>query len=243
MSHHTWRAEGVRRIAPQKLSIMVRDKFVCQYCGINLLRDVSTFYHASIDHLTPRSKGGDNEPDNLVTCCRTCNELKSDYAAEGVENAKQFVAGKRLAFTSYLYRVAKSMGISLKNERSQPASFHDDAIAAVAHFTALVSVVSSQLTAMDLAATRAIAQLDSVGEIVLAIDPICSAPREVFTDIPRDDAFRALVAAETDPGKEPADDQVDHDDAADNPNADSGLPGNPFRPGSFVHRLYATRST
>jgi hypothetical protein len=33
---------------------------------------------ASVDHLTPVSRGGTNEEENLITACRRCNGLKKD---------------------------------------------------------------------------------------------------------------------------------------------------------------------
>ena len=42
----------------------------CIYCG-----DVSE----SIDHLFPRSKGGETITSNCVPCCLACNGRKSDY--------------------------------------------------------------------------------------------------------------------------------------------------------------------
>lgn len=41
----------------------------CAYCGTspNFL---------TIDHVTPRSQGGTNEPDNLLPACKNCNESK-----------------------------------------------------------------------------------------------------------------------------------------------------------------------
>ena len=34
------------------------------------------------DHLTPRSRGGTNDPDNVVLACRQCNEDKGDLDLE-----------------------------------------------------------------------------------------------------------------------------------------------------------------
>lgn len=49
--------------------IFERDGDACVYCGSadNLV----------IDHLIPVSRGGDSEPDNLVTACKSCNSGKS----------------------------------------------------------------------------------------------------------------------------------------------------------------------
>lgn len=46
--------------------IYARDKWACAWCGA---RGVPL----SLDHYVPRSRGGDNSPGNLLTCCLKCN--------------------------------------------------------------------------------------------------------------------------------------------------------------------------
>lgn len=46
--------------------IMERDGHRCVWCG-----DVEGPFH--IDHVWPWSRGGGNEPENLVTACQKCN--------------------------------------------------------------------------------------------------------------------------------------------------------------------------
>lgn len=45
----------------------------CVYCGKRL-----PFRKATVDHLIPQTKGGENTLDNLVVACQTCNEEKKD---------------------------------------------------------------------------------------------------------------------------------------------------------------------
>lgn len=53
-------------------NVMLRDAHQCQYCGKRPpLRDLN------IDHVLPRSRGGGDAWDNLVTACRICNLRKS----------------------------------------------------------------------------------------------------------------------------------------------------------------------
>ena len=54
-----------------RFDIFRRDKFTCQYCG-QKPPDVVL----EVDHLTPVSKGGGDEPENLVTSCFDCNRGK-----------------------------------------------------------------------------------------------------------------------------------------------------------------------
>lgn len=55
------------RTAP-RMFVFRRDGYRCVYCGSN--NDLT------LDHLTPFSRGGDESPENLVTCCRSCNSRK-----------------------------------------------------------------------------------------------------------------------------------------------------------------------
>jgi len=57
----------------RRLRIYMRDKFRCQYCG-----DKKTAAELTLDHILPRSRGGDNSPVNIVTACLQCNNRKRD---------------------------------------------------------------------------------------------------------------------------------------------------------------------
>ena len=47
---------------------------VCWYCG----KKVDNPKELTIDHIIPRSKGGDNSMDNIFMVCKTCNSSKRD---------------------------------------------------------------------------------------------------------------------------------------------------------------------
>ncbi len=52
-------------------NLMFRDQHQCQYCGKQPpVRDLN------IDHVQPRSRGGPDSWENLVTACRVCNLRK-----------------------------------------------------------------------------------------------------------------------------------------------------------------------
>jgi len=53
--------------------LFARDGGRCQYCDRELARGIST-----IDHIMPRSRGGDTSWENCVTCCPTCNVKKGN---------------------------------------------------------------------------------------------------------------------------------------------------------------------
>ena len=61
-------ASGMKR-----LRIYMRDKFRCQYCG-----EKKTAAELTLDHIMPRSRGGDNSPVNIVTACVACNNRKGN---------------------------------------------------------------------------------------------------------------------------------------------------------------------
>jgi 5-methylcytosine-specific restriction endonuclease McrA len=58
-----------RRTALSRRAVFARDNHSCQYCG----------GHAdSIDHVLPRSRGGDHSWENVAAACRSCNLRKRD---------------------------------------------------------------------------------------------------------------------------------------------------------------------
>jgi len=57
----------------QRLRVLMRDKFRCQYCGVR-----GTAFEMTLDHIMPRSRGGRSEPENLCAACITCNQRKGD---------------------------------------------------------------------------------------------------------------------------------------------------------------------
>jgi 5-methylcytosine-specific restriction endonuclease McrA len=54
--------------------IFERDGFRCVYCGGQFIADELT-----LDHVQPRTRGGDSSEGNLVTACRACNTLKGHH--------------------------------------------------------------------------------------------------------------------------------------------------------------------
>ncbi|MBI6546089.1 MAG: HNH endonuclease [Cyanobacteria bacterium NC_groundwater_1444_Ag_S-0.65um_54_12] len=57
-------------LKPTRSAIFKRDKQQCQYC--------SGKTNLTIDHVVPRSRGGLDTWDNLVTACVRCNNRKGD---------------------------------------------------------------------------------------------------------------------------------------------------------------------
>lgn len=60
-----WKVPPVNR-----REVLRRDNHTCQYCGSSK--------HLTIDHVIPRSKGGQHSWDNVVAACERCNSAKGD---------------------------------------------------------------------------------------------------------------------------------------------------------------------
>jgi 5-methylcytosine-specific restriction endonuclease McrA len=58
-----------RRAAISRRGVFLRDGGKCQYCGNRA---------ESIDHVVPRSRGGQHIWENVVAACRRCNTSKRD---------------------------------------------------------------------------------------------------------------------------------------------------------------------
>ena len=57
------------RAALSRRAVFVRDNHRCQYCGASA---------ENIDHIIPRSRGGEHVWENVVAACRPCNTRKED---------------------------------------------------------------------------------------------------------------------------------------------------------------------
>lgn len=56
-----------------RLDVLERDGYVCQYCGEEANQ---------VDHIVPVCQGGENDMDNLVAACVSCNCSKSGRTPE-----------------------------------------------------------------------------------------------------------------------------------------------------------------
>ena len=64
----------VKNLKINRNRVFKRDNYECVYCGSKK--------SLTIDHVIPKSKGGDNSWNNLVTCCSPCNRIKGDKTPE-----------------------------------------------------------------------------------------------------------------------------------------------------------------
>ena len=56
-----------RAVSLSRRAVFIRDRHTCQYCGGRA---------ESIDHVIPRSRGGEHVWENVVAACRRCNTRK-----------------------------------------------------------------------------------------------------------------------------------------------------------------------
>lgn len=62
-----------------RFRVLARDRFRCVYCGRSAKEDGVIL---EVDHVYPKSKGGKDTMENLVTACRECNQGKKDMILE-----------------------------------------------------------------------------------------------------------------------------------------------------------------
>ena len=63
-----------QKVPLNRKNIFKRDNYECVYCGSS--------NNLTLDHVIPKSKGGENPWDNLVTACQKCNLEKADLDIE-----------------------------------------------------------------------------------------------------------------------------------------------------------------
>jgi len=74
-----------KKVTLARTNIYRRDGHTCMYCPSK--RDLT------LDHVMPKSRGGANSWENLVTCCKKCNSRK--------DNMTPKEAGMKLRFKPY----------------------------------------------------------------------------------------------------------------------------------------------
>ncbi|MCX6178464.1 MAG: HNH endonuclease [Chlorobiales bacterium] len=86
-----------KRIILNRKNILLRDSFQCQYCG-------KTELPLTIDHIMPRSRGGEYSWENLITACPPCNSKKGNRTPReaGMHPLKQPIRPNNLMFMQQL---------------------------------------------------------------------------------------------------------------------------------------------
>lgn len=65
-----------------RFKVLERDGFRCVYCGRSPIEDGVKL---EVDHVYPKSKGGSDSMENLVTACWECNQGKKDMVIKGIQ--------------------------------------------------------------------------------------------------------------------------------------------------------------
>ena len=66
----------IHKVKFSRDNVFKRDNYTCVYCGEDEPRAMT------IDHVIPKSKGGEDSFENCVTACRPCNAEKDDLTIE-----------------------------------------------------------------------------------------------------------------------------------------------------------------
>lgn len=69
----TYDGEGGRAVVFSRKNLFKRDRYTCQYCGLQPGPEELT-----VDHVVPRSRGGTSTWENCVLACVECNKRKAD---------------------------------------------------------------------------------------------------------------------------------------------------------------------
>jgi hypothetical protein len=79
--------EHKRFLTPaQKAVILERDSYICGYCYEEA---------TEVDHIVPFSYSYDDNPLNLIACCRDCNAIASDHVFANLAEKQHYILGKR----------------------------------------------------------------------------------------------------------------------------------------------------
>ncbi len=90
LKHYVKVPINVRESSSKRTKVYIRDGYQCQYCGIKASLNgkvdkghkTITVKELTLDHIFPRSRGGDSSMGNLVTACIKCNQRKDDRTPE-----------------------------------------------------------------------------------------------------------------------------------------------------------------
>lgn len=88
-----------RKVNLNRQNVFRRDDHKCVYCGDK--------ENLTLDHVIPRSKGGSNTWDNLLTSCGSCNVKKGDKDVDSFLNEYGLTMHHKPFKPTYLYFVEK----------------------------------------------------------------------------------------------------------------------------------------
>lgn len=85
----------LKSVRYSRQNIYKRDSYRCAYC-----KDRFDHKSLTIDHIVPRSRGGQTSWTNIVACCRSCNAKKKDHTPEELGWTRPFP--KEPAWTTHI---------------------------------------------------------------------------------------------------------------------------------------------
>jgi len=74
-----WININYHKVPLTRENVYKRDTYRCVYCGRSDKTDLT------LDHVLPKSKGGEDSWENLVTACKRCNNEKADLLLEELQ--------------------------------------------------------------------------------------------------------------------------------------------------------------
>lgn len=154
----------IRGMSPRRFAVLARNNFRCVYCGQDLLSDFDSLFGASVDHVKPRTHGGLDHRDNLVACCRTCNQLKGDADCDSVSQAREIIQQKRAEFLAGFIGRANEAGVEFPRNIDHVGQYAPDIVAALGMCAAQARDVTSRLRTILQNATAIEALLERYGE-------------------------------------------------------------------------------
>ena len=109
----------IRRDKPltleEGMKVLTRDRFRCQYCGLDGMASFEDSLIMSVDFVIPRARKGKKDPRNLVAACRPCNLLKGRHVFSNFEEAKEYILKRR-------EELRKEWEAKMASLRSRPAT-------------------------------------------------------------------------------------------------------------------------
>lgn len=72
-----YEGQGEKSVVFSRRNVFKRDKYTCMFCGVQPGPEELT-----IDHIVPRSKGGQSSWENCVLACVPCNKRKANLSVE-----------------------------------------------------------------------------------------------------------------------------------------------------------------
>lgn len=99
-----------------RVKILERDDYMCAYCGKKA---------TTVDHLIPKTKGGTEDDDNLVSCCKSCNTIKGNRTVKdaGFKFYKHYKYNEKQLSNANITRPSSSSpSSSTSNTKEQPTA-------------------------------------------------------------------------------------------------------------------------